>query len=171
MSNADNAPAWGTIGGVTAGAVIGSFSGSAGTGALIGGMVGRSGGLIARNEHSPSRAANDAYLLHDLPAILRSAARFDASLVKEYQSLSQRRATAPEQQAVSVTALAAGRLPEIKSWIETLATCDDTLARAIRYATAYPTSQLGTWLNQRNQVRARLASLRTHQTWYQLLAS
>ena len=73
------APALGTFGGLAVGALIGSASGNAGTGATIGGLLGRSGGEVVRSS-SPARAANDTLLLRELPSTLRSAARFDAAL-------------------------------------------------------------------------------------------
>jgi hypothetical protein len=164
------APALGTFGGVAVGALIGSAGGNAGSGAAIGGMLGRSGGEIVRST-SPARAASDTILLRELPATLRSAARFDAALEKEHASLARRRATSPGPETTVVKAQAKQKLTEIKSWIDLLTECDNALARAISDATAYPSKDLGTWLNQRHQIRARLASLKTHQSWFKTLAS
>lgn len=163
------APAVGTLGGVAAGALIGSFNGNAGTGAVIGGMLGRSGGQIVSSERI--RNANDAQLLSEISTTLQSAARFDGALEKEYHSLARRRATSPALETLPVRAVAGQKLPQIRSWINLLEANDHALARAISNATAYPTPKLGAWLKQRNQVRSRLSSLRMHQSWYKTLAS
>lgn len=166
-----NAPAVGTFAGVGAGALIGSVSGSAGTGAVIGGMLGRSGGELVRHDRSPARVADDALRLRDLSTTLRAAARFDATLKKAHDSLARRRATSPALETLPVKAEAKQKLAEIASWIHLMEASDDALARAVSNATAYPSANLGTWLNQRNQVRSRLASLRMHQSWFKALAS
>lgn len=167
--NPDHAPAIGTLGGMAAGALVGSASGSAGTGAVIGGMLGGAGGQIVRSERSPSRAADDALLLREIPSTLKSTARFDASLEKEYSSLARQRATGGD--ALVVKALASGKIREADTWIHLLEATDAALARAIRSETSRPTGHLGTWLTQRDQVRARLASLKTHRSWLKPLAS
>jgi hypothetical protein len=167
--NSDHAPAIGTLGGMAAGALVGSASGSAGTGAVIGGMLGGAGGQIVRSERSPSRAEDDALLLREVPATLKSTGRFDASLEKEYQSLARRRATGGDP--LVVKALASQKIREADTWIHLLEASDAALARAIRSETARPTGQLGTWLTRRDQVRARLASLKMHQSWLKPLAS
>ena len=171
VSNPDNAPAYGSFGGLAAGALIGSISGNAGTGAFVGGLVGQSTGEIIRSERSPARAAHDGMVLDELPGTLRAASRFDGNLAKEHGKLAKRRATSPSQDILLVKAEAKARIPEIQSWIDRMTACDDTLARAISNATAYPGEHLGTWLNQRNQVRSRLASLKMYLSWYQSLAS
>ena len=171
MSDPDNAPALGTIGGVTAGALIGAASGSTGTGAFIGSMIGRGGGEIVKHENSPSRAASDSMVIRDMSATIRSAERFDSTLPKSYDSLARRRANSPATETLVVRAEAKQKLAEIHSWINLLAASDRTLSRAIGNATGYPSPNLGKWLNQRNQIRTRLASLRTHQSWFKPLTS
>jgi hypothetical protein len=171
VSNPDNAPAYGSLGGLAAGALIGSISGNAGTGAFVGGLVGQSTGEIIRSERSPARAAHDGMLLDDLPGTLRAASRFDGNLAKEHGKLARKRATSPSEGILLVKAEAKAKIPEIQSWIDRMTICDEALGRAISEATAYPSNHLGTWLNQRNQVRARLDSLRMHLSWFQSLAS
>lgn len=124
-----------------------------------------------REPRSPARAADDEALLRDLPANLRDAARFDSTAEKDHQSLARRRATSPAQEAGPVRSEANRKLREIRSWIHLMESSDAALSRAISSATAYPSPHLGTWLNQRNQVRSRLASLRMHQSWFKTLAS
>jgi hypothetical protein len=172
VSNPANAPAVGSIGGLAAGGLIGSASGHAGSGAFIGAILGRAGGEIARNESgSYERPADDRTLLRELPAVLRSADRFDAALPKDYQRLARRRATSPVLETPSVRAEARQKVSEIDIWTKLLRQCDKTLTRAISNATRQGSPDLHNLLKHRNQVRSRLASLKQHRSWFQSLAS
>lgn len=170
-SNPDNAPAYGTIGGITAGALIGSASGSTGTGALLGGMLGNSGGQIARNEGGRARAFDDSMLLRDVSGSVKAATKFDTALAKEHNALARDRATGGGLQNEMAVSQAKRRLPEIRGWINTMEKTDQALGRAISYETSSPAGRLNTLLNQRNQVRSRLASLKMHESWFKSLAS
>lgn len=166
------APAVGTLGGMAVGAAISSATGGdAGYGAAIGGMLGRAGGELSFLPGSPTRVAADARLLHNLPATLRDAAQFDASIGREYPSLARRCATAPGPDALVASSIASRKLQETDAWLQFLAECDATIARAIRAETRHPSGLLGKRLQQRDQVRLRLTSLKTRRSWLQALAS
>lgn len=170
LSDTDNAPAVGTIGGMAVGAALGSLDGHAGSGAFIGGMLGRSGGEIAKYENFHARAGEN-HLVQNLPDTLKAADHFDALLVSEYAMLIRNRTSSPSSGTFSDRPHVKKRLGEIKGWIRQLEVSDKTLTRAIRDASAYRTADMRNLLSHRNRLCARLTSLKEHQSWYQSLGS
>lgn len=168
--NPNNAPAIGTIGGVLAGAAIGSISGNAGNGAVIGGLLGQGGGEIVRNDRAPRRTVEEDLLVRQIPNTLKEAERFDSAIVREYNTLAQRRASNPAETLV-VKAQAKQRLREIDGWISNLQASENAADKAARRGVTYGATNVGSLVQSRNRLLARIASLKQHRIWFKNLAS
>lgn len=170
VRNPDNAPAYGMLGGAGAGALIGAASGNAGSGAFIGSLVGKASGSIVRNERG-TPALEEARWRADIPSVLDEAERFDTRIRKDYRNLSQKLSRGHGYEREIARNQAKAVVAETGRWIAIVRRCESAAADSVTRETSRPTGRLGHWLRIRDRAKARRASLETHRSWYQFLAS